>query len=92
MDIKINLNMKDTMKDQLESGEIRLSKADGRTIDDYMVVDSEGNTSKTPIYMGYEVLDLTEDEENIIICVGKKLYDWKPNNYDFNLKKMIDKY
>lgn len=89
MDIEINLNLNpnDMLKDQLESGELKLSKADGRTIEDYLILDANNKPCLPPTYMGYEVLDITEDKENIIIKVGKKLYDWKPKSYDFNFHK-----
>lgn len=77
MDIGINLdgvceNTKISLESQLESGVVKIKK-EGRTIKDYLVYGRDNKLYPIPTYMGYKVLDVTEDEENIIIKVGEKL-------------------
>lgn len=87
IEIKINdgISLWDSIEEQLRSGVVKIEKK-GETIADYLICDVKGNLCLPPTYMGYEVKDITEDEENIIVKVGKKVYDWKPSSFNFNLK------
>ncbi len=79
MDIEINLeklckNTESSLEKQLKSGTVKIKK-EGRTIKDYLVYGRDNKLHPIPTYMGYKVLNVTEDEENIIIKVGEKQQD-----------------
>lgn len=89
--IKANLNISPLheLKKQLESGEYKVNKSDGRTIEDYLLVNPITHDRELPrtVY-GYEVLELTEDEENIIFKLGNKIYDWQPHSFNWKYKSL----